>query len=591
MAQFRVPVLETFCWQEPVSDKDLTAPPGSPARGNRYLVPIGATGAWAGQDNDIAWYDGVSWQFDSPSEGWRTHIKDEDADYNFNGTTWSIISITDVLVKASAGDATAGYLDAKVDNTTVEVASNAIQVKNLGIDTAQLADAAVTNAKIANDAVEDENINANVAGNGLGQDGNGALEVNVDGSTIEIATDTLQVKAGGITDTELSATYIKADGSVAFSGNQSMGSQRLTNVAAPVNPNDVVRLADLNNLQVNLTWKDPVNYIVHYVKSTAGAPTGTALNGEMCLNTNENKIYTYNSGWGSGSSLVSEDRFIFAITGSDTSSNSGTYTADNKIYEYNGSSVDDTDPGNNWAAFVEQASYESPADSAWTYNNDDTIWVRFTGGGQIVAGDGLSKTGNTLNVLVDNASIQITTDTLSVKPDGVNKTHINADIAGDGLVQATGGELDVNVDDSTIEIVTDALQVKNAGIGTDKLANDAVDKDKINADIAGLGLVQAAGGELDVNVDDTTIEIVGDTLQVKAGSIGPTHIDMSALAGDGLSHDVSNNELDVNVDGTTIDVVADTLQVDATKQNHWDTAWDRRAQYDTGLGVIIFDNL
>ena len=38
--------------------------------------------------------------------------------------------LTDELVKASSGDPTAGYLDAKVDGTTVEVASNLLKVKD-----------------------------------------------------------------------------------------------------------------------------------------------------------------------------------------------------------------------------------------------------------------------------------------------------------------------------------------------------------------------------------------------------------------------------------------------------------------------------
>jgi len=40
---------------------------------------------------------------------------------------------TDEKVKGSSGDATAGYLDAKVDNSTIEVSSNALRVKASGI--------------------------------------------------------------------------------------------------------------------------------------------------------------------------------------------------------------------------------------------------------------------------------------------------------------------------------------------------------------------------------------------------------------------------------------------------------------------------
>lgn len=43
-----------------VKDRDLTAPPPSPADGDRYIVASGATGAWAGWDLNVAfWADGV----------------------------------------------------------------------------------------------------------------------------------------------------------------------------------------------------------------------------------------------------------------------------------------------------------------------------------------------------------------------------------------------------------------------------------------------------------------------------------------------------------------------------------------------------
>ncbi len=43
-----------------VLDRDLTAPPGSPADGDRYIVCSGATGDWAGWDLNVAlWTDGA----------------------------------------------------------------------------------------------------------------------------------------------------------------------------------------------------------------------------------------------------------------------------------------------------------------------------------------------------------------------------------------------------------------------------------------------------------------------------------------------------------------------------------------------------
>jgi hypothetical protein len=48
----------------------LSAPPGSPADGHRYIVGAAPTGAWAGHATHVAaWQDGA-WAFHAPGEGW-----------------------------------------------------------------------------------------------------------------------------------------------------------------------------------------------------------------------------------------------------------------------------------------------------------------------------------------------------------------------------------------------------------------------------------------------------------------------------------------------------------------------------------------
>ncbi len=53
-----------------VIDTALTAPPGSPAEGDRYLVADGATGAWAGHDGDIAAFIDGAWVLIEARPGW-----------------------------------------------------------------------------------------------------------------------------------------------------------------------------------------------------------------------------------------------------------------------------------------------------------------------------------------------------------------------------------------------------------------------------------------------------------------------------------------------------------------------------------------
>ncbi len=86
--------INNFSWQASVLDKDLTAPPGSPSTGDRYLIGLDttagvATGAWAGQDGRIAEWNGSAWDFTLATAGAYVAANDEnDGIYLFGGVTW-----------------------------------------------------------------------------------------------------------------------------------------------------------------------------------------------------------------------------------------------------------------------------------------------------------------------------------------------------------------------------------------------------------------------------------------------------------------------------------------------------------------------
>jgi hypothetical protein len=85
----------------PVIDNTLTTPPTSGDDGDVYIVPSGATGAWAGQTNNIAELAGVNtsgnliWNFYTPVSG-EKRVVTEGANagntYQFNGATWVLSS-------------------------------------------------------------------------------------------------------------------------------------------------------------------------------------------------------------------------------------------------------------------------------------------------------------------------------------------------------------------------------------------------------------------------------------------------------------------------------------------------------------------
>ena len=71
-----------------VLDRDLTAPPASPADGDRYIVASSATGLWTGWDLNVTfWVDGV-WLRLVPRPGWLAWVADEAAFVVWNGSAW-----------------------------------------------------------------------------------------------------------------------------------------------------------------------------------------------------------------------------------------------------------------------------------------------------------------------------------------------------------------------------------------------------------------------------------------------------------------------------------------------------------------------
>ncbi len=105
-----------------VIDRDLTAPPGSPSDGDRYLVGAGATDEWADHDDEVAaWQDGA-WSFHAPQAGWRCWVEDESVLLIWTGSAWSDLSLLIAVLQnlallgiGTTADAT-NPLSAKLNN-------------------------------------------------------------------------------------------------------------------------------------------------------------------------------------------------------------------------------------------------------------------------------------------------------------------------------------------------------------------------------------------------------------------------------------------------------------------------------------------
>lgn len=175
------------------------------------------------------------------------------------------------------------------------------------------------------------------------------------------------------------------------------------------------------------------------------------------------------------------------------------------------------------------------AGSAFTRAEDANASSEVVAGMVVVVTEGVTHADKTFVLTTDNP-ITLDTTGLTFAPlpvntfSGGNGIDINAsniisvDHDGQGLTFSVN-QLSLELDGATLSKSASGVKVADLGIDTAQLADDSVTAAKLNADTAGLGLSQAVGGELDVNVDDSTIEINVDTLQVKADGINDTHID------------------------------------------------------------------
>jgi hypothetical protein len=71
-----------------VQSRALSAPPGSPAEGDSYIVGASATGAWLGWDFSLALFSGGGWIRVNPPAGTRAFVKDERASVIYCDGVW-----------------------------------------------------------------------------------------------------------------------------------------------------------------------------------------------------------------------------------------------------------------------------------------------------------------------------------------------------------------------------------------------------------------------------------------------------------------------------------------------------------------------
>lgn len=261
---------------------------------------------------------------------------------------------------------------------------------------------------------------------------------------------------GAISGSNLTALgHASADLALAggtMSGAINMGSNKVTNLTPGTAGTDAINLNQLQNYAQGVQWRPEVN-LYDNVDTTLPATTATLIDGTTVtdgmrvlftnLASNNNQVYT--------AAVVSTAITWTAALDNDRVS-AAPVTGDSILVL----------SGTTWA------------ESAFNYNG--TSWVQFNGANQVQPGTALSKSGNTLNVLVDGSTIDAggAGGSLEVKAGGIGSTQIaSAAVTAAKLGSVTDGvTLDQSGSGSTIEI-------KTGGVGTAQLAATSVTAAKI----------------------------------------------------------------------------------------------------------------
>ena len=225
----------------------------------------------------------------------------------------------------------------------------------------------------------------------------------------QVDVDNIKINGNVISSTDTNGNIVlNPNGSGVINANTS----KITNVVDPTQAQDAATKAYVDAVKVGLDFKDSVR-----VATTGNITIASDLNVGDSID---------------GVTLADGDRVL--VKDQSTGSQNGIYTAGASPARATDADAD-AEVTAGLFVFVEEGTANS--DNGYVLSTDGTITVgstaltftQFSGAGQIIAGDALSKSGNTLNVNDDNITVEVSSDNLRIK--GITATAV-----GDLLIGA-----------------------------------------------------------------------------------------------------------------------------------------------------------